>query len=711
MPLSTINISGRVPLPNDGNPASCKVSFTLSGHDTDSVDDATILPEPLEVEADGSGNISIDLWPNDRGIRNTWYSVQAKVPTTFSGTRQYNLGLIQLVDGADVQLEDVLSVSPAASPAVDFTAAQSAAKAEEWADKAEDSEVETGKFSARHHAAKAADEAAAALASQIAASSLEISGLSASLTGYSLVAKPALSPVPSWYRTGIPFRQREQQTSWYNETLVSGEWLGQAANETAARALNGAADGDYYHNTTDGLFYELDAGSGETEVFRGNQAEFPEVPVGLLEASRLVILDGTKPDLPMWKVVDLTGFTVTTITLINGSFFVGTTTGAIELNFATDEIDAVLKYSTSTSPAIVNNMVNYIDVMIKDDAPVPGWKGFPEPTVVMATDGGTSILKDNGSVVDVTYSSEGLVIEAEFYGGNVRSVVGFATGSFNATIHVYEIPSSDVSNGPSYNRGANDKEFYLHGDHPAASGADLILNTGYSGIDRIAGNVVGSSTSGLNFISINHAVPSGGMVSYMTTTYLTGWMQGDCELAICDSLTDRSATGTIATDNGIAVVADIVSGSDQKKITASGGTITAPVTTGGSIYGWELVSSVWYFRAGTGWVGVSESGGTLTVADGTTVAMLRYTNGSGPSADQFALMEQFEKPVINGADCLIPGGSDAILDVDYDAVTGLVHFVTSAFYAAFSGFRLVASEANSSNWKKVAAHSGFVGKG
>lgn len=167
MAVTTVNVSGRVPLPNDINPANCIVRFTLSAMDTDALDGTTLLPHPMDVQADAGGEVSIGLWPNDRGIRNTWYAVSAKVTET-TGVKVYPLGLINVTGTTALDLEDILSVSVADSPDVDFTASIYAALAQQWAEEVEDVAVTTGKYSALHHAAKAAASATGAASSATA---------------------------------------------------------------------------------------------------------------------------------------------------------------------------------------------------------------------------------------------------------------------------------------------------------------------------------------------------------------------------------------------------------------------------------------------------------------------------------------------------------------------------------------------------------------
>ena len=91
---------------------------------------------------------------------------------------------------------------------------------------------------------------------------------------------------------GGAWRKRCAATSWYNEvTTATGKWLGYRSTEAIARAIAGASTGDYFYNTTDKLFYSLNATSGVTQVYRGARKEFPEVVAITAEAGRVIIWD------------------------------------------------------------------------------------------------------------------------------------------------------------------------------------------------------------------------------------------------------------------------------------------------------------------------------------------------------------------------------------------------------------------------------------
>ena len=69
---------------------------------------------------------------------------------------------------------------------------------------------------------------------------------------------------------GGAWTERCQHTSWYNEAL-NGRWLGAYASEALARAAGGTTT-DFYQLTTNGKFYALSAGTGQTGGAGGRAA-------------------------------------------------------------------------------------------------------------------------------------------------------------------------------------------------------------------------------------------------------------------------------------------------------------------------------------------------------------------------------------------------------------------------------------------------------
>lgn len=198
--------------------------------------------------------------------------------------------------------------------------------------------------------------------------------------------------------------------SWRSEAPSTGAYLGVAADETAARAISGAADGDHYWNSTDKKVYELAVTSGQTEVFRAGSANFPP-GFALAIGSYVYLLDNSSTK-HIWRVEDLTGYTIQALAFVSGQIWIGTTAGVIVLDYATGETTVAVKYDTTTTPAIVHNTVNAVAATVLPDAPIKN--GVPVPTIAVATGGGVSVIKDDGSAVSqpFAYKMTGVAFDA-----------------------------------------------------------------------------------------------------------------------------------------------------------------------------------------------------------------------------------------------------------------------------------------------------------
>ena len=57
---------------------------------------------------------------------------------------------------------------------------------------------------------------------------------------------------------------------------------------------------------------------------------------------------------------------------------------------------------TTMIMVIVTSRVNDIAMTVLPNAPIDDATGLPVPTIAVATDGGVSVIKDDGTVVDLT---------------------------------------------------------------------------------------------------------------------------------------------------------------------------------------------------------------------------------------------------------------------------------------------------------------------
>ncbi|MDD3757714.1 MAG: hypothetical protein PHN76_06075 [Advenella sp.] len=199
MALKTVNVIGTLYNP-DGTPAA-NATGTAALTRLE-VDGGTIVPSIVPFETDINGMLDINLWPNERGQAGSAYRLR---------TRSANGGLVDVIivvpdSSTPVNLADAMQIVP--QPPADYakkileqanaaadtateaadtattkaieaavseylsaqsasSASESALSAEAWAENPVDVEVQAGKYSALHHATKAADSAGAANQSAI----------------------------------------------------------------------------------------------------------------------------------------------------------------------------------------------------------------------------------------------------------------------------------------------------------------------------------------------------------------------------------------------------------------------------------------------------------------------------------------------------------------------------------------------------------------
>jgi len=333
---------------------------------------------------------------------------------------------------------------------------------------------------------------------------------------------------------GGAWRKRTQHTSWYNETL----------------------------NT----------------ATRGSRKEFPAVAVIVAETQQVTIYDGDDPDMPMWMVFNFVGYGMVSgsmngVTAVNGLFSLGG--GANGMSFV-DFLKDRGTYLTSTlwnnvlgsiadrhvaksgfgsqysTQRLVNSTVNDVAMTVLPNAPIDAATGLPVPTIAVATDAGTSVIRDDGTVVDITATVSGKVYYIDFRKSDNALV--YAIGSSQSQCgwwNVYhQVPSSDV-NEAAYYEGVYSDEMYCVLDNGYA-GQDMTLplgNTYDSSAEAIVGHVWGSET-GFATLDPNRDAPSKGMISYITSTYNTGWMNGDIKLATLSDTDDTDVTGAELVTNG-----------------------------------------------------------------------------------------------------------------------------------------------------------------
>jgi len=159
----------------------------------------------------------------------------------------------------------------------------------------------------------------------------------------------------------------------------------------------------------------------------------------------------------------------------------------------------------------------------------------------VATDGGVSVIKDDGSVVDITAASYSMASSIAIRDDNNLAFALDSTNTKGRYIHVYEIPTADVSTGAAGYLKGNALAFYTA---KTASSPDLYSSATL--VDqhiRYVKNALGNTVTGLTLLKENTTTPSKGSVAYITSDYNTGYMVGDIKLAALSD-TDDTNLGT-----------------------------------------------------------------------------------------------------------------------------------------------------------------------
>ena len=332
---------------------------------------------------------------------------------------------------------------------------------------------------------------------------------------------------------GGAWRKRTQHTSWYNEEL----------------------------NT----------------ATRGARREFPAVAVIVAEADKVTIYDGDDPDLGMWMVFDsddsvdthLLRQGISSVYVKNGTFSVGHNGTAnnnrltvfnfiketsrayygvsvqdFSLNFSKRNQGTVggLYKGIAGVDDIVNRFVNDVAMTILPNAPIDENTGLPVPTIAVATDGGVSVIKDDGTVVDITQSHGGTTSVDALTIDPVTNAIYFTTDyAASGTaykINAVPIPLSDrAENGPVYN-GFQDHFFQIQsGGNPTIPQLILRGRTMDEALDIEAllatgeGELAVAEGAGLDRIIEDRSGLDNSMIAHTTSKYNTGWMPGDTKLA------------------------------------------------------------------------------------------------------------------------------------------------------------------------------------
>lgn len=324
---------------------------------------------------------------------------------------------------------------------------------------------------------------------------------------------------------------------------------------------------------------------------RGLGREFPAVCVIVAETNKITIFDATDPDLAMWMVFNggasnPTPISINDIAMRDGKMVVASGgDGLFEFDFIRDyaarrwitsgyevrggkmaDRNTVVTGATKITPnGIVSNVCYDVVFTVLPGAPLDTATDLPVPTIAVATAGGTSIIHNNGSVVDVTgvlsgaEAADGFVTFTEsgtLYIGDRK----LADGTAAYLVGFTTLPTADVSISTADIQHDSTFSGALANTVPYVLGFMAAISDG--GGDGV---FVGGS-AGLTFFDENKVKPELGMAAYITKDYNTGWMPGDirgCFLANSKTA-DRSWKGNALTENGTVTESVVEAGAGLK---------------------------------------------------------------------------------------------------------------------------------------------------
>jgi len=355
---------------------------------------------------------------------------------------------------------------------------------------------------------------------------------------------------------GGAWRKRTRHTSWYNETL----------------------------NT----------------ATRGSRRDFPSVAIIVATADNVIIYDGDDPSLPMWMVfLSDTGasafnthflgrssthpsFTpsIKSVWMLNGLLVVGKTgisnfaESLTEIKFInefvthTNQTSTVLfnnsnivsrngsagGYTTlSLTKVTVNFAINDLAMTVLPNAPIDPGTGLATPTIAIATNGGVTVIKDDGKVWDIVTSPTSIVGQVAFDRNKILYAADNTTRS--NWIYQFDIPTGDTS--PSYLVDPNSIiTNYSHNvDFSTYSAIPLDFeNFTENSISKISvsnNNVFVGTNKKLSQVYFNSDYnPRTALMNQITRSYNTGWQPWNIKGVFLSDTSTATINGSELVTNG-----------------------------------------------------------------------------------------------------------------------------------------------------------------
>jgi len=328
----------------------------------------------------------------------------------------------------------------------------------------------------------------------------------------------------------------------------------------------------------------------EPSATRGTRKEFPALAIIVLELQQLFIYDGDDPNCSMWMRFDCStaawnanatflsvasgsGNGAKSCTALNGKLIVTGTYGVAIVDFINESqinqgrpgINAShplrhkksgnisLRNDTSgqyqVHPSLgygvaIDDIINDCDATVLPNARIDDTTGLPIPTIALATDDGTSIIDENGKIVDMTVTGETKQIKhIHFTESNDIAIKHYANWVF-----YYKRPTADSSvtywvSHPDYLGRITDTQRDYN-----TSFQGLPIKLASSGINNLIADRAIGHTNGLELLDLNVAdstLVGYGMHCGISTDFNSGWMVGNVTGAFLSDDDDTDISSAI----------------------------------------------------------------------------------------------------------------------------------------------------------------------
>lgn len=372
-------------------------------------------------------------------------------------------------------------------------------------------------------------------------------------------------------------------------------------------AANSAMNTRFYQNTGDGKFYSLNAVVGQTEVFRGNTAEFPEQVAIVAETNRVIIYDLTAIDLPMWMVFQTGSIKLVNrgviggVTALNGVLAIAaagaSSDGQLNLiDFVADtgkciihvaSLGAILRGLSNrnnfdvtsnpmTLPALNSRVCNDVMLSALPGAPIDPLTNLPVPTVAVGTAGGVSVIQNTGTVRNSAFVSSNFPRVLLDYRNHLWS--------HDSTSGVTRYFGQVAALGAGFNSITT----YFAGSTPSTVSPHISgANAGPNPAGRMG--TAFSLANGLSIIRDNPSSLTSGMAANITKDYTSGWMVGDSRASWLADIIAETASSNEVVSNGLFTsdttgwagqnTGTLASVSGELQVTSGGGTGAGAVQT------------------------------------------------------------------------------------------------------------------------------------